>query len=378
MSGDLVGQTLGEFRIEAKLGQGGMGAVYRATQLGLDRPVALKLLPKHLAAETEFRERFLREAKKLAQMTHANMVQVFTFGTVDGHTYMAMQLMTGGSLQDLLAERGRLEPREAARIVREAARGLARAAREGIVHRDIKPANILLSEDGEEVRLGDFGLVKQVGGGDQPLTQTGMVLGTPHYMAPEQCEGLEDIDQRADLYALGLVLYQCLSGTLPAKGTTPLQIITHRLREDPPPLCDVAPHVPSGLAQVVEELLVRDREQRLSSAGELVERLDRFLGSGADPTQLETVHIPAPGADRVPTARIVNDEEPGVLPQVEEEDRPPSGRLIHDDDPRERPPPAPPQKTQQLVLWIGGCLAFGVLAFFCLIALAAIGQERGY
>jgi len=282
----LVGRRLGKFRLAAKLGQGGMGSVYCAVDTTLDRPVALKLLPGHLAADAGFRERFLREARKAAAIDHPNIVGVYEVGEVDGHVFIAMQLMPKGSLHDLLEERGgRLEPYEAARVVRDAARGLARAHRAGLIHRDIKPANILVGEE-DEVRLADFGLVKDLAGADAPLTQTGAVLGTPHYMAPEQCEGRPDIDGRVDLYALGLVLYQCLSGVLPAEGSTPLQIISNRLRYDPRPLREVAPQAPPALVTIAESLLARRPEDRLGDAARLVAELDAFLAGslGGRPT----------------------------------------------------------------------------------------------
>ncbi|RMG14486.1 MAG: serine/threonine protein kinase [Planctomycetota bacterium] len=400
MADPLLGQQLGKYRIEAKLGQGGMGAVYRGSDTQLERPVAIKILPKHLAAEPEFRERFLREAKKLAQLTHANVVQIYDFGSEGDYAYMAMQLLEGGSLQELLEERGRLPPREAARIVREAARGLARAHRAGVVHRDIKPANILLGDDGE-VRLGDFGLVKQRGGDEQPLTQTGAVLGTPHYMAPEQCEGLPDIDGRADLYALGLVLYQCLSGVLPARGSTPLQIIHHRLSHDPEPLRRLAPDVPEPLLRLVEELLVRDREARLDDAGEVAERLDAFLrgAPGArGPSSAVAAPAPAPpgGDDTVPvlpTAARLPEAASPTLPDTAsapsaEPGRPPTGKLLSADAPASsaepgRPPtgklldsgpgtpatPPPPRRT--LLYVVLGLAVCAFLCFFCLVVSSA-------
>ena len=299
-----LGRQLGKFLIEQKLGQGGMGAVYRALDTKLDRRVALKLLPPALAAQPEYRERFRREARRAGRLDHPNVVQVYEVDEVDGVHTIAMQLMSGGSLQDLLRAKGTLPPLEAARIAREAARGLARAHKEGIVHRDVKPANILIGAEGE-VRLSDFGLVKDLApaSGDQPLTQSGAILGTPQYMAPEQCEGLVDIDHRADLYALGLVLYQALSGTLPAQGSTPLQIIHHRLRNDPPPLAEVAPHVPAALVEVVEALLVRDRGRRLASADELVARLETAMAAEAATAYPPPRVISAsPKAETVPLA----------------------------------------------------------------------------
>lgn len=392
------GTTLGDFKIAGKLGQGGMGAVYRATQISLDRAVALKILPELLAKEEEFLQRFGREAKKLAKLTHANIVQIFAYGTTDGHTYMAMQFMEGGSLQDLLDEKGKLSPREAARIGRDSARGLARAARANIIHRDIKPANILLGDDGE-VRLGDFGLVKDQEESGQPLTQTGVVLGTPHYMAPEQCEGREDIDHRADLYALGLVLYQCLTGRVPATGNTPLQIIYNRLEKELAPLRGIAPEVPIALASIVEELLVRDRDARLQTADELAERLDRWLSGASSTVAAETMTLkpsktkpttakakkvsqgdvpyaetPILPVEPIPTGRLVTQEEAALLPTVaiaRKATPDPSGRLIEP-----RPPKTKPKKPDNTALYVllvvGGVCVLG----FCMFMLLAIAVQN--
>jgi len=288
----LIGTTLGRYTIEARLGAGGMGAVYRAKEGGmLGRTVALKVLPSRLAGEGEFIERFVREAQRAAGLRHGNVVQIYDADEADGNYFIAMQLMDGGSLADLISRHGALDPSVAARVVRDTARGLACAHKAGIVHRDIKPANIFLDDNG--ARLGDFGLVKALDGDDQPLTQTGMILGTPHYMAPEQCEGATDVDHRADLYALGLVLYHALSGKIPAKGSTPLQIIRYRCMEDPEPLDRVRPGIPPALVALVGEMLERDRDARLGDAAELARRLDLFLGevSGEGPT----LAVPASG-----------------------------------------------------------------------------------
>jgi serine/threonine-protein kinase len=408
-----VGKTLGRFAIEKKLGQGGMGAVYKAKD-NLGRTVALKLLPAHFAAQPEWVERFRREASRAALLSHPNIVPVFESDVVEGHHYISMQFMAGGSLEGLLQRRGALPPAEAARIVRDAARGLACAHQEGVIHRDIKPANILLGKD-DEVRLGDFGLVKSVKGDDQPITQTGMVLGTPHYMAPEQCEGLPDVDGRVDLYALGLVLYQALSNVLPAKGSTPLQIIRYRIEEDPPPLRQVAPQVPEALTSIVDALLVRDPAGRLSSASELVARLDAFLTSASAPGGgLSIGATPTGAAGRsgqptiditVPTGRLVSPvrrDEPEVLPDLGPTrtkkptaavlaqagfepvgDAPPRvvvtkasgggpGPTAHAEAPRPRPP-----RRRSWACWFMGCGLIGaVSACFIGAAVAQLAEER--
>lgn len=355
-----VGRTLGKFKIEKRLGAGGMGAVYKATD-NLGRAVALKLLQAGFSEQPEWIERFKREAEKAAQLNHAHVVQIYEFGEVEGHHYLSMQFMPGGSLDAVLAKRGALPPAEAARIVRDATRGLAKAHSRGLIHRDIKPANILIGEDGE-VRLGDFGLVKSTKGDDQPLTQTGMVLGTPHYMAPEQCEGLPEVDGRVDIFALGIVLYQCLSNVLPAKGTTPLQIIRYRIEEDPPPLRGIAPHVPQALADLVHACMVRDPDKRLATADELVRRLDAWLAAptapppvgvltqSSAPTQVERPVVPTGKLLRVDAAT----PDVGVLPEV-------GGERTWEQAARARATQQTPAKpASRSWCWLLGC---GLLAF---------------
>jgi eukaryotic-like serine/threonine-protein kinase len=381
MSDDpFIGKTLGRYRIEAKLGQGGMGAVYRGVDASLDRAVAVKVLPPHFAAQPEFLERFRREARKAAQLTHANIVQVYEVGEHEGTHFIAMQYLGGGSLADRIQEQQVLPPMEAARIVRDVGRGLAKAHKAGVIHRDMKPANIFLDEDGD-VRVGDFGLVKDLAGGDQPLTATGTVLGTPHYMAPEQCQGLPEVDGRVDLYALGLILYQCLSGVLPVQGTTPLQIISHRLQADPTPLGQLAPHTPPALQTIVQALLVRDRDRRLGDAGSLVAMLDQYLSSSTSqatmpvvtppsssalqPTLVET---PAPGAayggarpDSSPSAPTPLGQPTVSIPQ---------GRLIQPqavfEDPDAASAPGDGEKKKGPPTWVIAILVMiGLFCMFC-------------
>src|SRR5437870_1167278 len=204
-----------QLEILGLVGQGGMGTVYRARQRQLDRLVALKILPAEVSQDPAFAERFMREARALARLSHPNIVAVHDFGQADGFYYFLMEFIDGATLRQVLAE-GKLAPREALAIVPQVCEGLQYAHDQGVVHRDIKPENILLDKMGR-VKIADFGLARLVGTdtGSGRLTQSREVMGTPHYMAPEQVEKPQSVDHRADIYSLGVVFYEMLTGELP-------------------------------------------------------------------------------------------------------------------------------------------------------------------
>jgi len=210
----LVGRTLDGYKVEEVIGRGGMGTVYRATQLSLGRPVALKVLTSDLATDPQFLERFHREADILSRLSHPNIVTVFERGEVDGQPYLVMEFVEGGtSLRDVV-RRGQLDPGEALRVVSSVLSALQHAHEKGIVHRDIKPENVLLAR-GDIVKVADFGLSRLLDLDQTRLTRTHLVLGTYEYMAPEQREHAREADERSDLYATGVVLYEMLTGELP-------------------------------------------------------------------------------------------------------------------------------------------------------------------
>src|SRR5215213_2051198 len=217
----------GLYFLERELGRGGMGIVYLAREVRLDRPVAIKVLPPALAARPELRERFLREAKTAAQLSHPNIVPIFRVDEVADFVYFAMAFVDGETLGERIRARGALSPREVARLLQEVGWALAYAHARGIVHRDVKPDNILLEQGTGRALVTDFGiacgpLINQGPTGSshfQPLTQEGMVMGTAHYMSPEQAAG-EPLDGRSDLYSLGVVAYLALAGRLPFDAPT--------------------------------------------------------------------------------------------------------------------------------------------------------------
>lgn len=275
-SDPLIGRVFGNCQVEQRLGAGGMGAVYLARHQHLDKTVCLKvMLPSK--ADPEGIERFQREARTAARLEHPNIVTMHDFGRSEDMFYLIMSHIEGKNLQEYLSEKKRLSIPETLWISLEIAKGLNAAHEIGLVHRDIKPANILIS-DKKEVQIVDFGLAKAVAHDhkDTGLTATGVILGTPAYMAPEQCSGEPDVDGRADLFALGLMMYSMISGKLPVAGKTPLQIVSNRLQKDIPALSSVHSEVTADVENLVMALLRRDRDRRLGPASKVVQRLEAF------------------------------------------------------------------------------------------------------
>src|SRR5438270_10551778 len=254
----------GRYRIEGRLGVGGMSTVHLAFDQRLERHVALKLLAEHLADDPAFVSRFRREALSAARLIHPNIVQVFDFGFDERQHqhFIVMEHVPGRSCAELLRDHGHLEVVETVEIISQACRGLDYAHRNGVVHRDVKPGNLLVS-DAEVVKLADFGIARATG--QSSITQVGSVLGTAAYLAPEQARG-EEAGPRADIYSLGVVAYQLLSGRLPYEANSLSELTLKQQREAPTPLRELNPQVPSELAQAVLLALAIDQEQRPADA----------------------------------------------------------------------------------------------------------------
>jgi len=270
----LVGGVVDGFRIDSVVGRGAAGTVYRATQIELDRPVALKILNAEVAADPGMVARFHREARAVARLAHPGVVAVFAVGECpDRRPYMAMELIDGTTLEHLL-EHGPLPAARAVGIARQIAAGLAETHAHGIVHRDLKPANVMLVHQragGDAVKLVDFGVARSFD--DEPrLTAGGCVLGTPHYMAPEQASG-EPVDARTDVYALGCVLYVMLAGTVPFDGSAVQVMMAHLSRAPEAPSRRVA-GVPRVVDEIVLRCLAKRPDDRFASADELASALD--------------------------------------------------------------------------------------------------------
>jgi len=275
-----VKPQIGNFEIIDKLGEGGMGSVYRAKQLSLDRIVALKVLPPALAKDEVFLRRFTREAKMAAKLTHRNIVNVIDVGESDGFHFIAMEYVEGDTVADRVEKHGVLPESEAIRITSEIAAGLAFAAKHGIVHRDIKPANIIIATDGA-IKLCDMGLAKQTFLEDASVTQSGAAIGTPLYMSPEQARGVSQIDTRSDIYSLGATFFFMVTGRPPFTGKTPLEILRKRLEEPPPWAGDLNPNLSDFTCEVIQKMMATDPEDRFQTPDELLAVLSRRGGAGA-------------------------------------------------------------------------------------------------
>jgi len=263
----------GRYSLERELGRGGMGIVYLARDVRLDRPVALKLFPPALAARPALRERFLREARTAARLSHPHIVQIYAVDEVDPFVFFAMAYVDGETLGSRVRRRGPLSPSEAARMLREVAWALAYAHEQGVVHRDVKPDNILLESATGRALVADFGIAGRRHDPAEPGGEgSGDLIGTPEFMSPEQAAG-QHADARSDLYALGVVAFYALSGRLPFSGTGAIEVLAQHLTQPAPPLADCVPAVPRRLARIVDACLAKDPAERPAGAGQLAEQL---------------------------------------------------------------------------------------------------------
>ncbi|GMV79886.1 MAG: hypothetical protein AMXMBFR7_10700 [Planctomycetota bacterium] len=286
-------QVLGGFELIKKLGRGAMGTVYLARQQTLDRLVALKVLAPHLAENEQLIGRFQREARASARLNHPHIVQGIDVGQdrESGLWYFAMEYVDGPTLWSVLKDAGRIPERRAAAIVLAIAQALECAEKNGIVHRDIKPDNILLTRLGEP-KLADLGLAKVLAD-DATATQSGIAVGTPHYMAPEQVRGETDrLDVRCDIYALGCTFYHLLSGQTPFEGKAATLIMTQHLSAQPVPIRQLAPEVSDGCARVLGKMMEKSRRARFQSAAELVAALEQLLAPAAESPAQEPRRTP--------------------------------------------------------------------------------------
>jgi serine/threonine-protein kinase len=261
-----LGTVIAGYRIEERIGRGGMGVVYRAQHLNLQRRAAIKIIAPDLAESEGFRERFTREARIAAALQHPNIVTVYDAGEVDGMLYLAMQFIQGEDLAAILRRDGRLRPYRAIDVCRQVASALDAAHAMGLIHRDVKPANVLI--EGRNAFLTDFGLTKQAGTNAQ-LTRAGDMVGTIHYVAPEQIEGRR-VSARSDVYALGCLLYHCLSGQVPFAHETDVAVIYAHLSEQPPKLSELRPELPDGLDAVMAKALDKSPDRRFPSCGDMI------------------------------------------------------------------------------------------------------------
>ena len=270
-----IGTEFLGYRIEALVGRGGMGVVYRAYDPRLKRNVALKLIAPEFSEDAPFRDRFLTETELAASLEHPNVVPIHDAGEVDGQLYIAMRYVEGSDLKTLLAEQGVLEPARALAVCSQVADALDHAHERGLVHRDVKPSNVLLDQR-EHVYLADFGLSRRLAEPGIP-SGTGPSLGTPAYAAPEQIEG-RDVDGRADVYSLGCMLYECLTGEVPFERDSELALLWAHVQEPPPKPSEHEPDLRSEIDTVIATAMAKDPDNRYASCSELIEASSNALG----------------------------------------------------------------------------------------------------
>jgi YVTN family beta-propeller protein len=375
-----TGSVLGSYRIDGVAGQGGMGVVYRATQLGLDRAVALKVIATQLAADIDFRSRFVSEAQLAASIDHPSVVPIYEAGEVDGVLFMAMRYVEGTDLRALVEAVGGLEPLRAVRIVVQVASALDAAHRRGLVHRDVKPPNVLIAQEGEEhAYLTDFGLTKHAGSASG-FTRTGQFVGTPEFAAPEQIRG-DHADARVDVYALGCVLFHALTARTPFPRDSELGKMYAHLNDPAPAASALAPAVPPALDGVIGAAMAKDPAERYASAGDFARAAWAVVAGEVAPAPAGSVatgdaaaraprvpDTPAPRAPVTPPppAAASSPSAAGPLPQ------PGAGDAAADAPPRPKGPAGWPRGRRIALLVALPALLLAALG------VAALGAAGGF
>ncbi len=365
-TGDLTGQTLGQYTIGDMLGQGGMATVYRAKQSSIGRTVAIKVMPMFFMHEPTFMQRFEREVQVIAELQHPRVLPVYDYGQIEGRPFIVMAYMPGGTLTDLIKQ-GPMPLDETVRLMEQIAEGLDHAHRKGVIHRDFKPSNVLLDENGNAY-LSDFGIAK-ISESTVQLTGSG-VVGTPAYMAPEMASYAE-VTPAVDIYAMGVTLYQMLTGKLPYRGETPLSVMMAHASEPVPDVRRARPDLPEDVQSVIERAMSKDPKARYQTAAALARDLRRAAeAAGAvEPSKSrETmVAVAPPPAERTMPEPVTGPTAGGwqTSPQVHEAPYP--GTM----------PPAKEKRGCNWGLYIGIGIGVLVLAGLCFGGLLAIGALGG-
>jgi tRNA A-37 threonylcarbamoyl transferase component Bud32/tetratricopeptide (TPR) repeat protein len=335
-------ERFGKYQVISKIGQGAMGEVYRARDTALNRDVAVKTIQAGDSSDETLQKRFLREARSAAGLNHPNIITVYDFGQEHGRLYMAMELLGGDDLKKAIAERSLRTVEQKLGIMEQIASGLAFAHENNVVHRDLKPANVHLQPDGT-IKVMDFGLAK-VSGSD--MTRSGMIMGTPHYMSPEQVRG-EKADARSDVFSLGCIFYEIVTSSKPFDADSMHAVLFKVLQEEPPAVRQITPNIPVVIAQIIETALSKDPEQRFANAGAFLETLQ----AARQAIEAGQGHVPLPD---LPEPRSAEPAPAAVAA--------PGPRTMA---PRSTPPaPAePPPSGVPVALWIG-------LGLFLVAALA--------
>jgi serine/threonine-protein kinase len=334
-------QQIPGYQILGKLGAGAMATVFKAKQLSLDRVVAVKVLPKKWSSDREFVERFYKEGKAAAQLSHNNIVQAYDVGEAGGYHYFVMEFVDGHTVYDDLAKGKPYTEAEALAIVTQIARALRHAHERGFIHRDVKPKNIMITKDAV-AKLADMGLARQASDIEAAKSEAGRAYGTPYYISPEQIRGDVDIDFRADIYSLGATFYHMVTGRVPFEGPTPSAVMHKHLKEDFVPPDHINRTLTAGVSEVIEMMMAKDRRERYGSTAELLEDLEAIT-RGESPL---IARAKAPGAML------------DTLAQAEASGRTDDTRLL-------QVPPSNPATTWLIVL--GAALAGSVLVNILLL-----------
>jgi serine/threonine protein kinase len=326
VASSLVGRKLGIYQITDMLGQGGMATVYKGYRADIDRTVAIKVLPPHPGLNQEFIERFKLEARTIARLQHPHILPLYDYGAEDDILYLVMAYVEGGSLGNLI-DRGPMPPKQVEPLLKQMSAALDYAHREGVIHRDIKPDNVLLDKEGN-VLLADFGIVKLAGGSSSRLTVTGGLVGTPAYMSPEQGRG-EDITGSADIYSLGVVVYEMLTGRQPYSADTPMQIIIKHMNEPVPSIRTVIEDLPASLDLVMQRALAKDPQTRYQTAAEFANDFTRAIHTDESVAGGQIVNQPVPTMrlDQ-PPASTPKPTEPMIVPTLTVQPSPYSNPLV--------------------------------------------------
>lgn len=370
---DLAGQEFGQYRIVALMGLGGMASVYRARQLNMGRDVAIKVIKPELMEMKDFTARFEREAKTIASLSHLHILKVFDYGQYKDMWYLVMELLDGGTLADLIAQ-GPVPLNATLRLLEQIASALDYAHRRGIIHRDLKPQNVLLDGD-QNAFLADFGLAKILDA-TSALTHTGMSMGTPAYMAPEQWQG-GTVDARSDIYSLGIILYEMLCGTVPFNGDTPFRMMHMHIYEQPRLLGNLKPDIPTAVDLVISKALSKNPSERFAAAGDMVAELRNAvmespssnfrrpisqsnLGSGLSEPEIKVI-------------TLLPIENQGIVPPPPAS--PPSQTMPKQQPPASRTVPQASKSNHVPLSMAFGLLALSVLVVGGLIIFARRGSE---
>ena len=285
-------QQLGHYDIVAELGRGGMGVVYKGYETSLNRYVAIKVLADSLAHDQSVKERFLREARSMAALNDPHIIQIYFIGDDEGQTYFVMEFVDGESLGSVLKRETKLKPEQAAKIIYQTAIGLSTAHDKGVIHRDIKPGNLMVSSRGA-VKIADFGIALSAQDFSKKLTSTGEFVGTPGYLSPEVCQG-KPVDQRSDIFSLGIVLFECLAGRMPFTDESPLGLMLEVVKAEIPDITSLNKEVDPELSRILTKMVAKDPAERYQSCHELIDDLSRHpLVAKGGPITLQTKLSPA-------------------------------------------------------------------------------------